>query len=90
LRLYDVAKNDSRALTWAEAEKMSFADGLRSPDGYEVGPGGGSGDAFSLFAYRDYASVYIKGHNTSRKINVSIANYYNFRFIGWIKEPRHG
>lgn len=90
LYLYDVAKNESKEISFAEAQNLQLDSSVKSPDEFEV-VYGSRDDGFFPFFYgggTDYNARYIKGHNVSKKLNLQLngSSYYNnFRFIGWIK-----
>lgn len=90
LYIYDVAKNESKEISFEEAKNLKLDSNNLSPDGFEV-TYGSRGDGFFPFFFlseRDYNTRYLKGHNVSKKLNLALnsGSYYNnFRFIGWIK-----
>ena len=90
LYIYDVAKNEAKEISFAEAQKLNLDSGVKSPDDFEV-VYGSRGDGFFPFFFssgRDYNTRYLSGHNVSKKLNLQLngSSYYNnFRFIGWIK-----
>lgn len=85
LYVYDVAKNESKEIFYAEAQNLNLDSNVKSPDGFEI-VYGSRGDGF-FPSERDYNTRYLKGHNVSKKINLQLSGSYynNFRFIGWIK-----
>ncbi|HRH93631.1 MAG TPA: hypothetical protein PKV72_03820 [Candidatus Peribacteria bacterium] len=89
--VYDVKTNESREVTFEEAQKLKADPSAVSPDGFELVRGnGGGGDFLFLFDMgRDYNSVYLKGHNVSRKVNIKRTggdeySYLDYQFLGWI------
>jgi len=90
LYIYDVAKNEAKEISFAEAQNLNLDSSVKSPDDFEV-VYGSRGDGFFPFLFwseRDYNSRYLSGHNVSKKLNLQLngSSYYNnFRFIGWIK-----
>lgn len=90
LYLYDVAKNESKEISFAEVQNLQLDSSVKSPDEFEV-VYGSRDDGFFPFFYgggTDYNARYIKGHNVSKKLNLQFNGspyYNNFRFIGWIK-----
>lgn len=86
--IYDVATNEVKDLTVEEAMALSLDNSPLSSDGFEVVRGGRSGDFMFLFDVgSDYNTMYLRGHNVSRKLNIvrhEYDNYYNFQFLGWI------
>jgi hypothetical protein len=94
LYIYDVAKNESKEISFEEAQKLNLDPSPISPDGFEIVYGSHSEGSFFFpfffWSERDYSTLYLKGHNVSKKLNPQLSgsyyNYYdNFRFIGWIK-----
>ena len=88
LYVYDVAKNESREIPFEEAQNLNLDSNSTSPDGFEVAYGSRGDGFFPFFFYSgtDYNTRYLKGHNVSKKLNLqSSGSYYNFRFLGWIK-----
>jgi len=93
LYIYDVAKNESKEISFEEAQNLNLDSNTKSPDGFEV-VYGSRGDGFLPFFFpffflseRDYNTLYLKGHNVNKKLNLQLSGSYynNFRFIGWIK-----
>ena len=90
LYIYEVAKNESREISFEEAQNLNLDSNNISPDGFEVTYGICGDGFFPVFFWseRDYSTRYLKGHNVSKKLNLQLngGSYYNnFRFIGWIK-----
>ncbi len=94
LFIHDVATNQSREVSFAEAQQLPLDANAKSPDGFEVVYGSRGDGIFPLFFFHseDYNTVYLKGHNTSKKLDLQAPTtggyyYYNnrFRFLGWIK-----
>ncbi|MDE2439283.1 MAG: hypothetical protein KGN01_07890 [Patescibacteria group bacterium] len=89
LYVYDVAKNESKEISFAEAQNLNLDSSNVSPDGFEVTYGSRGDGFFPFFFYSgtDYNNRYLKGHNVSKKLNLQLSGSYynNFRFIGWIK-----
>jgi hypothetical protein len=84
--LYDVANNQAKEVTLAEAEGYSLDSSNTSSDGYTIQQGnGGSGDFLFGGGGGDYNSWFIKGHNRAVKLNLKLTGspYSNFRFLGW-------
>lgn len=88
LFVYDVLQNQSREISFVDAQKLSLDPNIQSPDGFEVISGNGGGGGFPFFSGSnyDYNSRYLVGHNLSKKLNIpAVSNYYeNFTFLGWI------
>ena len=90
---YDAEKNESKAITFADAAKLTLNPNNYSPDGYQVVRGGRhDGLFFNDFSNDDYQTFYLRGHNVSRKIRLNLSGdyYWNFRFIGWITNQLNG
>jgi hypothetical protein len=89
LYVYDVAKNESKEISFEEAQNLNLDPNTKSPDGFEVVYGSRSSGFFPLFIWseRDYNTLYLKGRNMSKKINLQSSELYyrDFNFIGWIK-----
>jgi len=90
LFLHDVVKNESREVSFEEAQRLNLDSGTKSSDGFEVINGYQGGGFFPFFggSGSDYNTRYLKGHNVSKKINLQQRGesyYYDFRFLGWIK-----
>lgn len=89
LFIHDVVKNESKEVSFEEAQKLDLDSNIKSPDGFEVVYGSRGGAIFPFFFYpgTDYNSRYLKGRNVSKKLNIQLSEsyYYNFRFLGWIK-----
>ena len=89
LYIHDVAKNESREISFEEAQKLNLDTSITSPDGFEIVYGSRGDGIFPFFFWseRDYSRRYLKGHNLTKKLNLqSDSSYYrSFRFLGWIK-----
>lgn len=88
LYFYDVQADKIQEMTLAEAQKFILDPNLQSADGFEVVPGGG-GDIF-FFSGSSYHERYIKKGAFSRKLKTGACNYYEFHFLGWVKEGGNG
>lgn len=90
LFVYDVLRNESREISFEEAQKLNFDSNIKSPDGFEIVYGSRGENALPFFYVSeiDYNSRYLKGHGVSKKINIQSSEgfYYTFRFLGWIKQ----
>lgn len=90
LYLYDVAKNESREISFANAQNLNLDPTEKSPEGFQVVYGNRNEGFFSIFfgPSTDYSTLYLTGHNVSKKLNLQLngPSYYdNFRFLGWVK-----
>ena len=89
LFVHDVAKNESREVSFEEAQALSLNTNVLSPDGFEIVNGSNGGGVFPFFySGNDYNSRYLSGHGVSKKLNLRLnnGNYYgSFRFLGWIQ-----
>lgn len=90
LYLYDVTKNESKEISFADAQNLNLDSNIKSPDDFEVVYGSRDDGFFPFFwgGGTDYNARYLKGHNVSKKLNLQLngsSYYYNFRFLGWIK-----
>ena len=89
--LYDVSKNTSTQLTFTEAQSYNLDPSVTSSDGYSIEQGSGGDGGGSLFVSNvvDYNDWFIKGHNRSWKLNISVSNMAydgnNFMFLGWVQ-----
>ena len=89
--VHDVASNRSHEVSLEEAQRLSLNSEAVSPDGWEMAYGGSGGGVFPFYFYNhyDYGAVYLKGHHTSRKLNLqpflgSHYSYYSVHFLGWL------
>ncbi|MFA5362601.1 MAG: hypothetical protein WC335_05060 [Candidatus Omnitrophota bacterium] len=91
LFIHDVIKNTDREITFEDARKLKLDSRLKSPDGYEVVYGSTDYGFFPFFyGGHDYNAMYLKGHNTSKKLDLQASTdgryyYRNRRFLGWIR-----
>lgn len=92
LFIHDVVKNTDQEITFEAAQKLKLDSRIKSPDGYEVVYGSSEYGFFPFFfsGGYDYNAMYLKGHNTSRKLELQSSNdgryyYRNRRFLGWIR-----
>lgn len=90
LYIYDVGKDESREISFEEAQNLYLDSSIKSPDGFEVVYGKRNEGFFPFFFWTetDYNVRYLVGHNVSKKLNLrpNGAHHTNFRFIGWIIE----
>ena len=94
LFVHDVSADESKEISFEEAQKLKLDANAKSLDGYEVVYGNADDGLFPLFfsgGYDDYNTMYLKGHNASKKLNLqhSINDYYRYRngarFLGWVR-----
>ncbi len=90
LYLYDVTKDQSKEISFADAQRLNLDPNLRSPDGFEIVDGSRDYGFFPFFPAggTNYNARYLKGHGVSKKLHLQLngtSDYYNFRFLGWIK-----
>lgn len=92
LFIHDVSANTDREVSFEEAQKLKLDASAKSPDGYEVVYGSSDYGFFPFFfsGGQDYNAMYLKGHNTSKKLelqSLSGKRYYyrGRRFLGWIR-----
>ncbi len=99
LFVHDVSTNNSKEIFFEEAQKFALDASVKSPDGYEVAYGSTESGFFPLFFSdgRDYNTMYLKGHNASKKLNLQVSSderYYSYRerarFLGWVGRRPHG
>ncbi len=92
---YDVTRDVSREITLEEANRFFIEDTFQSRDGFEIVTGGGDG-GFFFGGSSSYGNRYLKRGGFSKKLNLNGAgsttyyNYYDYRFLGWIKGENHG
>jgi hypothetical protein len=92
LFVYDVSAKAEKEILFEEGQKLKLDQSTKSPDGYEVVYGSSEYGFFPLFfsGGRDYNAMYLKGHNTSKKLELLSSadgsHYYGSRhFLGWIR-----
>lgn len=93
LFVHDVSANQSKEVSFEEAQKLQLDAAIKAPDGYEVAYGNRDYGVFPLFfsGGGDYDAMYLKGHNASRKLNLQLPSdgryYYRdrARFLGWLR-----
>jgi hypothetical protein len=90
LYIHDIVKNESQEISFSEAQKLTLNSNSQSPDGFEIDCGRRTQGIFFIFVdlSRDCSTRFIKGHNTSKKLNIqrSGSSYGYFQFLGWIIE----
>ena len=90
LYIHDVAKNESKEVSFNEAQKFALNPSSQSPDGFEIECGSRTYGMFLIFidSGGDCSTRFIKGHNTSKKLNIQLPGnyYYRFQFLGWVTE----
>jgi len=92
LFIHDVSRNMDQEVSFEEAQKLKLDANVKSPDGYEVVYGSSEYGFFPFFfsGGYDYNTMYLKGHNTSKKLELESSSdgryyYRNRRFLGWIR-----
>ena len=82
LFIHDVSKNAGREVTFAEAQKLRLDANAKSPDGYEVVYGSRESGFFPIFfsGGYDHNTMYLKGHNTSKKIELQSSSDYRYYY----------
>lgn len=92
LFMYNISKNTDQEISFEEAKKLKLDANVKSPDGYEVAYGSSEYGVFPFFfsGGHDYNTMYLKGHNASKKLELQSSNdgryyYRNRRFLGWIR-----
>ncbi len=87
---YDVKEDTSREISMNEAEKFVLDNRFKSADGFEIVSGGRGFDGL-FFSGSSYYDKFLKKGAYSRKLKKSHTQYYyNFKFLGWVKEDNHG
>jgi hypothetical protein len=88
--VYDVQTDTSKEYTFEEAQKLKLDPSRVSPDGFEVVRGGRGGDFLFVFDMGgNYDTMYLRGHNVSRRLNMEKGNsgYYYYSdtpTLGWV------
>jgi len=91
LYIHNVVTNESKPISFRDAQNLNLDSNIESPDGYKIEDGNPSDGFFPFFWYdnRNENAKYIVGHNVSKKLNITINGsnyYYSFRFLGWINK----
>jgi hypothetical protein len=84
---HNTLTNVSTKITFDEASTLLFATGVKSPDGFEVVHGGGSGEFFPFFGGgSDYLTLYLKKGSYVEKLDMQISSerYYGDNTLGWV------
>ena len=94
--LHDTKKNESREITLAEAQTLTFNGLLTSPDGVTVSSDYEGGSDFFLFfdgGSSSYGYYLTKGKSRSKLNLISQDDRYyyrdNFQFVGWVLPGRN-
>jgi len=82
---YNVQSFTAREIPFDEVRKYRLDNRLMSPDGFEIVSGNRSFDIF-FFSGSSYYDKFLKKGAFSRNIKIGRSYYYNFKFLGWIKE----
>ena len=85
LYYYDVQSFTSKEITLEEAQEYRLDCRRHSQDGFEIVSGDRSFDIFFISG-SSYYDKYLKKGAYSRRIHLENHHYYDFRFLGWIKE----
>ena len=92
---HDTKHNESREITYVEAQQLSLSGLLTSPDGVTVSSGYNRGTDFFIFfgSGSSYEYYLMKGSGRSKLnlVNEGRWSYYpnNFEFIGWVLPGRN-
>jgi len=83
--LHDVTRNESREISFAEAQQLKLDPNRESPDGYSLQQGSNNG-VFPFFYNGPYGvSWFLTGHTTSHKMNVKqTTDYGGVELLGWV------
>lgn len=84
---YHVATGESERITFDTAATLRYQTGVVSKDGYEVKTG--YGYSSGPFGGSNEASIYLRSHGASTKIDltgIDRGNLYNFQFVGWLEK----
>lgn len=83
---YEVAANNVREISLADAQKLKLDPSALSPDGYRVENIYTNQGIFEIFGGRRNDSLYLTGKTGSKQINLRpiLANPWEFQFIAWI------
>jgi len=90
LFIHDTTNNESREITFAEANDLRLSGLLTSPDGVSVDSGYDRGDRFFMFdmmsSNHDFYLTKGREHHRLNLINSNgrYDSYNNFKFIGWV------
>ncbi|MBU0467621.1 MAG: hypothetical protein KKD07_06060 [Candidatus Omnitrophica bacterium] len=84
LYYYDVEKQISLELPYEKAQKYTLDTNNKSSDGFEIV----SGSSSDMFFYdgSSYYKKFLKKSAFSRRLNMKVENYYDYKFLGWVKE----
>lgn len=86
LYLHDVAKNRSREISDAEAQKLSLDPARVSPDGYSVVPNHPNGLLSLLAPSPNRNARYLAGKWLSQQLELEVPNTYTpVRVLGWVE-----
>ncbi len=93
--LHDTEKNESREITFEEAQTLTLNNFEKSPDGVAVtGNWSGGGDFFMFGGSSSTYGYYLTRGEIKKKLNLiySSDQYYyrdSFQFIGWVLPGRN-
>jgi hypothetical protein len=88
LYIYNVTTDQSQPVTFDQTGRYKYIGGNISPEGFEVVHGSsGGGGLFFNYSSSNYEDFYLKKNGYSKKLNLNTnsSNYYNFEFLGWVK-----
>ncbi len=91
--VYHVGTKKSSEITFDDAALYTLDSGVKSPDGFDIVRGQGSGDGFPFFfgGGNNYNKQYIHKGQYAEELSLNLPeNYYGDFFIAWITNPPHG
>jgi len=87
LYYYDVSKSTAREITFEEAQVYKLDNRYTSEDGFKTERSSYHGGVFEFFVGGSsrYNTIYLSKGAYHKRLNID-SHYYNYRFLGWIKE----
>lgn len=88
LYLYNVALNQSQALSFTQAQALKLDSTAQSPDGFNIVAAANGNSFFQLFILtpQNYNLHYLQKNSYSKRLALKLdgQHYNNFYFLGWV------
>ncbi len=91
--IYHADTDKSSEVSFEEASRLTLDSSIKSPDGFDIIRGQGSGEVFPFFmgGSNNYDKEYLHKDHYTKELKLNLPeNYYNDFFVAWIVDPSRG